>query len=206
MSQILFIDASPRLARSVSSSLASEFLRLYGDSHAGDIVDRLQLWKTRLPDFDEMAINAKFKSAAGEPLTDAEAKAWDGVKKVFSKFAKADKYVFAVPMWNFGIPYKLKHYIDVIVQPRLAVAYSPETGFTGLLTGRKALIVAARGGVYSGMPGDPMDFQVKYLKTILGFIGISDVETVLAEGINAGKREEAVKAATLRLAEIAGNF
>ncbi len=206
MAEIFFIDASPRQARSVSSSLASEFLRLYMDSHAGDTLAKLQLWKTRLPDFDETAINAKFKTASGEPLTDVEAKAWDGIKKTFAKFALADKYVFAVPMWNFGIPYKLKHYIDVIVQPRLAVSFSPEKGFSGLLTGRKALIVAARGGVYSGMPGDPMDFQVKYLKTILGFIGITDVDVVLAEGINAGKREESVLAAKLQLAEIAARF
>jgi FMN-dependent NADH-azoreductase len=206
MSTILHIEASPRGARSVSSSLAEEFLALAAKAQPGVKTAKLPLWEIELPEFGETAMNAKFKTFGGEKLNAEEAAVWKRIEEVFHRFAAGDKYVFSVPMWNFGIPYKLKHFIDVVTQPRLAFSFDPAKGYQGLLTNRKAVLIAARGGAYSGMEGDPLDFQVKYMKTFLGFVGVTDVQTVLAEGLNIGQREASVAAAKAKLKEIAASF
>lgn len=206
MSMILHIEASPRGGRSISSALAEGFVKRCLELRPGDSFRRLELWKLTLPEFDADTISAKFKAADGQGHTREEAVAWSAVKEVFNDFSDADKYVFSVPMWNFGIPYKLKHFIDVVAQPGLAFSYDDKEGFKGLLGGRPAVLVAVRGGSYSETPGDPMDFQVKYMKTILGFMGMSDVRVVLAEGVNIGMRDAAVAAAKAELDSIAKDF
>ena len=205
MSTILHVEASPRAGRSVSSTLSEEFVQNLLKAQPGTKSSKLPLWDLDLPEFDETAMNAKFKTAGGQPLSSEEAATWAKLKAVFDRFKAADKYVFSVPMWNFGIPYKLKHFIDVITQPGLAFTYE-DSGFKGLLTGRKALVVASRGGAYAGMPDEPLDFQVKYMKTILGFIGIADVEVVVAEGLNIGLRDSAVADARMKLSDLSVKF
>ncbi len=205
MSTILHVEASPRAARSVSSALSEEFVQSVVKAQPGTSSAKLPLWEIDLPEFNETAMNAKFKTFGGQELSPEESAKWRAVKSVFERFAAADKYVFSVPMWNFGIPYKLKQFIDVVTQPTLSFAY--ENGaYKGLLTGRKALIVASRGGAYAGMEGDPLDFQVKYMKLFLGFVGITDVEAVLAEGLNIGQRDVAVADAKKKLAALAPKF
>ena len=78
----------------------------------------------------------------------AQAKAWKRVTGVIERFKSADWYLFSLPMWNFGVPYVLKHLIDVIVQPGLTFSFSPTEGYKGLVTGKKAVAVYARGGAY----------------------------------------------------------
>src|SRR5512141_2414129 len=112
-----------------------------------------------------------------------EARAWQHVVETVDRFKSADKVLVSSPMWNFGIPYRLKQYIDVIVQPSLTVAYSPEKGYTGLVTGRPMMLLLARGGVYR--PGNPLetfDFQETYLRSIFGFIGFTDIRSVVIQG------------------------
>src|SRR5208283_3979085 len=106
-----------------------------------------------------------------------------------------DKYVLSSPMWNFAVPYRLKQYIDLIVQPSLTVAYSPEKGYTGLVTGRPLMLILARGGVYSaGNPCETFDFQETYLRSIFGFIGFTEIRTVCIQGTM--QSPEQVEAAT----------
>jgi FMN-dependent NADH-azoreductase len=89
-------------------------------------------------------------------------------------------------MWNFGIPYKLKHYIDLLVQPGLTFSFSPAEGYKGLVTG-PAVVVYARGGAYGpGTGAEAYDLQSGYMKQILGFIGITDVKEVFVEPTLAG--------------------
>jgi len=83
-------------------------------------------------------------------------------------------------MWNLGIPYPLKHLIDVIIQPTYTFPYDPAAGYTGLLTGRPAVVVYARGGAYEGDSAS-LDLQRPYLEQALGFMGITDVQSVLVE-------------------------
>ena len=75
--------------------------------------------------------------------------AWQAVVDVCEEFTSADKFLFSLPMWNFGIPYKLKHYIDIIAQPGQTFAFDPATGYSGLVTGKPVAVVYARGGAYS---------------------------------------------------------
>jgi len=90
--------------------------------------------------------------------------------------------LFSLPMWNFGVPYVLKHLIDVIVQPGLTFSFSPTEGYKGLVTGKKAVAVYARGGAYGpGTGAEAYDLQSKTLGGILGFIGITDVTSIFVE-------------------------
>jgi len=101
---------------------------------------------------------------------------------VIEQFTSADKYVLAVPMWNFGIPYRLKQYIDLLVQPGYTFSYSEDTGYQGLVVGKPMLAVYARGGEYPvGGGTEAFDLQTKYIELIFGFIGFKDIRSVVVE-------------------------
>ena len=111
-----------------------------------------------------------------------EALAWEVVAGAVEGFKSADKIVISSPMWNFGIPYRLKQYLDVIVQPGLTFSFSPDAGYSGLVTGRPAMLILARGGEYpAGSEAAAFDFQRPYLETVLRFIGFSDIKAVVVE-------------------------
>lgn len=179
MPELLYIESSPRKDRSKSIGVARAFIDAYQAEHADDTVTSLDLWTAELPEFDGATINAKYKVMHGKDHTDAEKNAWDEVSKICGQFTKADKYLFSVPMWNFGIPYKLKHYIDLIAQPGLTFRVDPEQGYQGLVTGKPAVVVYARGGAYGD--DSKMDFQMKYMELLLGFVGFKDMYRVVIE-------------------------
>jgi FMN-dependent NADH-azoreductase len=101
-------------------------------------------------------------------------------------------------MHNFGTPSTLKAWIDHIARAGRTFAYT-ERGPEGLLKGKKAILVLARGGVYTDGPAKPLDFQESYLRSILGFLGITDVQAVRVEGVGMG--EDAVKRAMVSARE-----
>ena len=112
-------------------------------------------------------------------------------------------------MWNFGIPYKLKHYIDLLVQPGLTFGFTPETGYKGLVTGKPLVAIYARGGAYGpGSGAETADQQSTYLKQILGFIGFTDIREIFIEPTlrNPAAREEALTAANRKAVELAAHF
>jgi FMN-dependent NADH-azoreductase len=104
----------------------------------------------------------------------------------------ASTIVLGLPMYNFGVPSTLKAYFDHIARAGVTFKYT-ETGPVGLLTGKKAVVFATRGGVYAGTPRDT---ESAYLREFLGFLGITDIEFVYAEGLAMGQREQALAAAT----------
>ena len=179
MATLLYIESSPRKDRSHSITVANAFLDSYKSANPGDEIDRLDLWGEALPSFDGDMINAKYTVMHGEEPTAGEHEAWSQVTKTFQRFGDADKYVFSVPMWNFGIPYVLKHYIDVITQPGLAWSFSPETGYNGLVSGRVAAIYSSGGAYHDGSGFEAVDQQKSYLEGWLGFIGLTDVSRVI---------------------------
>ena len=182
MSKLLYIEVSPRKSRSKSIQVAQFFLSELQKAHPSVEIDKMDLWSTELPAFDGDTVDAKYAILNGQPQTPDQAKAWQQVKAVTDRFKSADWYLFSLPMWNFGVPYVLKHLIDVIVQPGLTFSFSPDEGYKGLVTGKKAVVVYARGGNYS--PGTGMegyDLQNKTLSGILGFIGIIDVVNIFVE-------------------------
>lgn len=192
MSHLLYINASPRGGRSHSKAVADAFVDAYQTAHPGDTVETLHLFETALPPFDGPALQAKYSILSGGSPTPEEQKGWKVVEEIIAQFKAADLYVFAVPMWNFSIPYKLKQYIDVIVQPGYTFRYSPEEGYSGLVTGKRAFLAFARGGSYPpGTEAAGLDFQAPYIRNILGFIGITDIEEVIVEPTLGGDPEAA---------------
>jgi FMN-dependent NADH-azoreductase len=182
MAKLLYIEASPRKDRSRSTQVARTFLAAYQKSRPDDSIQTLDLWATSLPRFDGATIEAKYAILQGQTHTPGQAQAWKAVVDVIEQFKSADKYLFSLPMWNFGVPYILKHYIDVLIQPGLTFSFDPQLGYKGLVTGKKAVAVYARGGAYG--PGTGMedyDLQSKTLTGILGFIGLTDFVNIFVE-------------------------
>ncbi len=116
----------------------------------------------------------------------------------------ADTIVIGAPMYNFGIPSTLKSWFDYVLRAGVTFRYS-EAGPEGLLTGKRVIVVESRGGLYSSGPAQPMDAQEPHLRTMLGFVGLTDVKFIRAEKLGYGPeaREEAIRAANAELAAVA---
>jgi FMN-dependent NADH-azoreductase len=195
MPKLLHIEASPRGKRSSSITVAQHFIEAYRAKHPNDVVETLDLWHTALPEFDGATIDAKYAIMHGQSFTPEQESSWKAVVKIAEQFKSADKYLLSLPMWNFGIPYKLKHYIDLLAQPGLTFSFSPETGYKGLVTGKPVVVVYARGGAYGpGSGAEGYDQQSGYVKQILGFIGFTDIKEIFVEPTlaSATSKDEAI--------------
>ena len=182
MAKLLYIEASPRKQRSSSIAVANELMAAYRAANPGDVIDTWDLWSEPLPEFDGDTIDAKYQIMHGKDHTPDQAAAWEAIVAACDRFKSADKYVISLPMWNFGVPYKLKHFVDVIAQPGQTFSFSPDTGYSGLVTGKPAAVVYARGGEYSSSEQVMgYDLQKPYMELLLGFLGFTDVKTVLVE-------------------------
>ena len=179
MTRLLHISASPRGAASESLAIAEEFLTVVRDVRPHVEIDTFDLWDGTLPEFGPAAAGAKMAVFAGQTPTGEQADAWHAARLTFERFAAADEYLFTVPMWNHGIPYVLKQFIDVVSQPGMVFGFDPEAGYTGLLTGKKAAVVYTSAVYGPGRPpsfGD--DFQAPYLDGWLRWAGIEDITTI----------------------------
>jgi FMN-dependent NADH-azoreductase len=181
MAKLLYIESSPRKERSKSITVAKAFIQAYLAKHPGDQVQTLDLWEKKLPEFDGYTIDAKYQVLHGQRFDEKQKSAWQAVVDVCDEFKSADKFLFSLPMWNFGIPYKLKHYIDVLAQPGQTFSFDPETGYSGLVTGKPAAVVYARGGAYGSDAAKGFDLQKGYMDLLLGFIGFKDIKSILLE-------------------------
>ena len=209
MSKLLHIEASPRGDRSASITVARHFLEVYRAKHPGDTVETLDLWRTNLPEFDGATIDAKYAILHGQAPSGDQVGAWQVVTRIAEHFKSADKYLFSLPMWNFGVPYKLKHFIDVLVQPGLTFSFSPADGYKGLVAGKPAVAIYARGGAYGpGTGAEGYDSQSTYLRQILGFIGITGLQEVFVEPTATGPtaKEQAVAGVSAKVTALAAAF
>lgn len=194
MALLLYIQASPRIDRSYSIAVANAFVQCYKQTHPKDRVRTINLFKAQIPAFDGPTLQAKYDIMHGRSKDPTATKAWGLVEKAIGIFKSADRYLFAVPMWNFGIPYRLKHYLDVIIQPGYTFAVS-EAGYKGLVTGRPAVVVYARGGSYQeGSPVEAYDLQTRYLELALRFMGIEQIHSIIVEPTLAGGPDQASQA------------
>jgi len=182
MAHLLYIKASPRGDRSHSTAVADAFVDAYHQAHPDDQVTTLDVFYDDLPAFDFDAVSAKYKIMHGKDHTSEDRKVWKQIVAVIDEFKAADKYVLAVPMWNFSIPYRLKQYFDVIVQPGQTFTVTEDGNYQGLVTGKPVFIAYARGGAYPpGTDLEALDHQTKYVELILGFIGLTDLRSVVVE-------------------------
>lgn len=207
MARLLYIEASPMDELSFSSRIAKSFLEAYQASHPQDTVDTLNVWDQKLPEFNGSGVRARFKSSRSIPLEPDEKDIWEQVLANVHTFKSYDKYLISVPMWNFGIPWRLKQYFDLLAHPGLTFSFSPETGYAGLVTGKKATVICARGGAYpEGTPGAAFDFQQPYLKTFLGFIGITDQQYLMVEPTMGADADALLQAKQQEARKIAEQF
>ncbi|MGD8192704.1 FMN-dependent NADH-azoreductase [Brevibacillus ginsengisoli] len=192
MSQILYITANPKSeSTSFSMSVGREFINAYRGANPNDSITELDLYKANIPEIDEDVFSGWTKLQQGssfENLSTNEKAKISRINELTDQFVQADQYVFTIPLWNLSIPPRLKAYIDTICIAGKTFKYTAE-GPVGLLEGKKAVLIQAAGGVYSQGPGQNMDFSTRYLKTILGFMGIKDVETIWVEGMAAAPEQ-----------------
>jgi FMN-dependent NADH-azoreductase len=210
MSRLLYIQASPTGKFSYSLRVADAFIEEYRKKNPDDRIITMDIFKEPLPAFDEAAASAKYRILHGINPTKEDQNIWKNIETVIERFKNADKYVLAVPMWNFSIPYRLKQYIDILVQPGYTFAYSAEKGYQGLVTGRPLLAIYARGGQYSkGSPEEAIDFQSKYIDFIFRFMGFEKIVPIVVEPTLQGGPDTAEKKcqdAVKKAAELAKTF
>lgn len=208
MAKLLYVESSPRKERSKSIAVAKAFIEKYQATHSGDEVVTLDLWKKKLPEFDGFTIDAKYQVLHGQGFDARQQAAWQAVVDVCDEFKSADKYLFSLPMWNFGVPYKLKHYIDVLAQPGQTFSFDPAKGYSGLVIGKPVTVVYARGGAYGSDATKGMDLQKGYMDLLLGFIGFTEIHSIKVEPTLASPEDVAYTEATaIALAqEIAAKF
>ena len=177
---ILQINASAKRQGSESTRLANAITgRLRAADPSAEVVTR-DLASAPMPVLDDAALGALFTPAAERSLEQAARVALDDA--AIAEIQAADVMVLGVPMYNFGVPAQLKNWIDAISRAQVTFRYT-EKGPQGLLLGKKVYVALTRGGRYRDTPADS---QVPYLKTVLAFLGMDDVQFVYAEGLAMG--------------------
>ncbi|MBU3184809.1 FMN-dependent NADH-azoreductase [Clostridium estertheticum] len=211
MSKILYITANPKTKEnSFSLAVGNEFLETYKKSNPSDEIITLDLYKTEVPFIDEVVFSAWGKLGAGvtfEKLDKGEQNKVVAMNNLLDQFIAADKYVFVTPLWNFTIPPMMKAYLDNICIVNKTFKYT-QNGPVGLLTDKKAVHIQARGGVYSvGLAAD-LELGDRYINTILNFIGITDKQSIIVEGMNSApdKADEIKKNAINKARKVAQKF
>ena len=197
MANLLYVEASPRKQRSASIEVAKAFLEAYRQSHPGHTVHTIDVWNLALPEFDGAAIDAKYAGIEGRERTDEQKKVWQTIQAIAQPFKEADTIVISAPMWNWGIPYKLKHLIDVVSQKDILFTFD-ERGLLGLLTGKKAVLILAKGIDYAPESASrSWDVQTSYLTVWLNSNGITDItlipveKTLFGPEVDQASRDEA---------------
>jgi len=182
---ILQINASARREGSNSTRIADAITARLRSAHPEARLTLRDLASDPHPALDEAALGALFTPAEKRTPAQIARVALDDA--LIAEVQAADVLVLGVPMYNFGVPAQLKNWIDAIARAGVTFRYT-EKGAEGLLKGKKIYAALARGGRYRGTDADT---QVPYLKMVLGFLGMSDVQFIYAEGMNMGP--EAVK-------------
>ncbi len=184
MPRLLHIECSPRKQRSASLEVARSFIAAYQRHRPDTEVMTLDLWALALPEFDQPAMDAKYAGLSGYRRSVAEDAAWGLLESLAQPLHDADLLLFSVPLWNYGIPYKLKHFIDLVSQKDILFSFTAERGLEGLLLEKTAVVAYARGLDFSAQSATPaarFDFQQPYMEAWLRFVGVSDVHALIVE-------------------------
>lgn len=176
--RLLHIISCARDEKSRTRSVSNEFLNSLQTKYPNLIVEDLDLFKVELPDIIGGAVDAKYTLMSGGSLDEQTQTIWDRITEYSYNFVSYDAYLISSPMWNFSIPYKLKHYIDVIMQAGILFRFT-ESGVEGLAKNKKMFCISSRGNDYStGSQMHPFDFQEPYLRSIFGLAGIYDISFI----------------------------
>lgn len=198
--KILQINASARSTGANSTRLADAITARLQAQNPDAVVELRDLASNPHPVLDEAALGALFTPAEQRTAEQAARVALDDA--LIAQVQAVDVIVLGVPMYNFGVPVQLKTWIDAIARAGVTFRYT-ENGPQGLLEGKKVYVALARGGLYRDTPNDS---QVPYLKSVLAFLGMTDVEFVYAEGLNMSTEgaDKAFADAQARIGELIG--
>ena len=189
MKKLLHIIAAPREDDSRTLKVARAFMDSFVPAHPDWVVEELNLFSASPPSLALRRVDGRYILLDGRDLFGSLKEAWQDIIFEIERFKSADAYLVSAPMWNFSIPYILKQYIDVIVQPNHTFRHVPGEGYVGLVTGRKMMVITSRGGEYLDADSRAYDFQEPYLRTIMGFIGITDMSFIIAQPMDLMGRE-----------------
>lgn len=180
MATLLKIDSSPMGEHSISRKLTEHFAASWRKANPGGEVISRDLTRTELPPVNGNWVGAAYTPEDARSREQREALAISDT--LIAEMQKADEYVFGVPMHNFSIPSTLKLWIDQVARAGKTFSYGSE-GPKGLLIGKKATLLIASGGVYSqGTAMESLNFVTPYLRAVFGFLGVTDVTIIAAEG------------------------
>jgi FMN-dependent NADH-azoreductase len=208
MTKLLVVQGNPKkVEESFSLRVADAFVAAYKESNPTAVVETVNLFATEVPEIDADVLSAWGKLAGGVEFTsltaDEQAKVGQ-MGQLLNQFVEADKIVFATPMFNFTFPGRVKSYLDTLCVAGTTFKYT-ENGPVGLLEGKKVVHIHGTGGIYSNTN---MAYGDAYLRQIMAFIGIKDVETIFVEGTAAmpEKAPEIEAAATEKAKEAGARF
>lgn len=205
MKKLLHVIASPRGEKSRTLMVASAFLAQFRQSHPEWLIDEFNLFHEPLPPLTARHVDGKYVLLGGKDLYGGLRETWEEIEQQIDRFKSADAYLISTPMWNFGVPYILKQYIDILVQPRYLFRYvkgRPE----GFLKGRRMVVISSRGGNYAAPLDLPSDHVEPHLRTAFGFVGITDIEFIKVEpldGVPSKAVRETIEAACRKAREAA---
>lgn len=189
MKKLLHLIATPRGEESRTLKVSAAFLAALKSKYPAIMIDELNLFTTAVPAVTQQTVAGKYFLMGGKSIPPELMPVWRQVEKEIDRFKAADAYLVSTPMWNFSIPYVLKHYLDVICQPGYLFHYT-EDGPEGLVRGRKMAVISSRGGDYRpGSPAQGMDNIIPYLTTIFGFAGFTDIDFISAQPMDAAGSE-----------------
>ena len=199
MSNVLIVESSARLEGSFSRQLTQQFISQWKAAHPADPVAVRDLALNPVPHMDANLLGGWMKPEAQRST--AEQASLQRSDELTDELRNADVLVLAAPMYNFAIPSTLKAWLDHVLRAGVTFKYT-DTGPQGLLNGKKAYVLTARGGIYAG---STTDHQEPYLRQVLAFIGIHDVTFIHAEGMNLGGdfQEKGLSHAQAKLSDVA---
>jgi len=208
VNKLLHIIATPRGGESRTLKVSNVFLEEFRKRYPACRIDELNVSTETLPPLTVKVVSGKYELLGGKDLSGELKEAWKDVERQIERFLAADSYLISTPMWNFNIPYSLKHYIDVILQPKYLFRYTA-SGPEGLVKNRKMVIITSRGGDYApGSPSRAFDLQEPYLKNVFGFAGVTDITFVNAQPMDMGSelQDAGLKIAEAQAKEAAKKF
>ena len=180
---VLVVKANNRPA---SEAISSKMYETFMENLEGVNVTTYDVFAEDMPYFGQDLFNAFGKMSSGEELTDLEQRIVAAKQKAKDALSAADIVVFAFPLWNLTIPAKLQSFVDYVYEAGYAFKYDENGQAVQLMTDKKAIILSARGGIYSNPEAAPMEMAVNYMKNVFGGVfGMEIIDEVIIEGHNA---------------------
>ncbi|MDR2893738.1 MAG: NAD(P)H-dependent oxidoreductase [Deltaproteobacteria bacterium] len=167
--KLLYIQASPRKAKSHCLAIGDALAEAWQRYNPEATITRRNVFETAMPEADYDAVEARYLTLSGQPVPEGTEESWRQAEAEALNFASHDRYIIATPMWNYHLPYKLKHYLDLIFQPGITVRAS--ASYDQAVKSKRVCFVLSRGGMYS--PGSPLDFQRPYLAHLFDRLGFT---------------------------------